>query len=309
MNDYELYHHGIKGQKWGVRRTAAQLGHRVASAASKAGKATGKAVSKGAKIAKKAAVNKVKQVYTEHKEKKYYAKLHKKKLSQMTDKEIADLTKRVKVEAGLKDAKYESRVQNARKFYKNVAEKPVNTIIATYSKNAIEAAFKTNSKDDSNDSGSGSDKKKEKGGNKNKNKSSSDSDAPKIEVDVVSNPPKGKGIKATKVGKRNSTEDYSDKINNVAKGQPKVTITDKDVSDYITQERRNNERSKVPGPKGKADDFDAYFTREVAKQYKKDHGVLPYSTDAMTIREIREDKEYRQRMGLPERDYKKRVNY
>lgn len=29
MGEYnELYHHGIKGQKWGVRRTAAQLGHR-----------------------------------------------------------------------------------------------------------------------------------------------------------------------------------------------------------------------------------------------------------------------------------------
>ena len=60
--EYELYHHGVKGQKWGVRRTAAQLGHRVASAASKtgkvlykgaskAGKATSKAVGKGAKIA------------------------------------------------------------------------------------------------------------------------------------------------------------------------------------------------------------------------------------------------------------------
>ncbi len=27
----ELYHHGIKGMKWGVRRTAAQLGHYVRS--------------------------------------------------------------------------------------------------------------------------------------------------------------------------------------------------------------------------------------------------------------------------------------
>lgn len=26
----ELYHHGIKGQKWGVRRTPEQLGHKVA---------------------------------------------------------------------------------------------------------------------------------------------------------------------------------------------------------------------------------------------------------------------------------------
>lgn len=28
MDENELYHHGVKGQKWGVRRTAAQLGHK-----------------------------------------------------------------------------------------------------------------------------------------------------------------------------------------------------------------------------------------------------------------------------------------
>lgn len=155
MTDYELYHHGIKGQKWGVRRTAAQLGHRVAKAASKAGKATGKALSKAGKAtgkfakkeatkAKKAAVASAKQHFKEEKEKRYYKKLHKKKLSQMTDKEIADLTKRVKVEAGLKDAKYESRVQNARKFYNNVAKQPVNTFLASYTNKAIAKAFEEN---------------------------------------------------------------------------------------------------------------------------------------------------------------------
>ena len=28
INDGEIYHHGIKGQKWGVRRTKEQLGHK-----------------------------------------------------------------------------------------------------------------------------------------------------------------------------------------------------------------------------------------------------------------------------------------
>lgn len=172
MTDYELYHHGIKGQKWGVRRTAAQLGHRVANAASKAGKATGKALSKAGKAtgkfakkeatkAKKAAITSAKQHFKEEKEKRYYNKLHKKKLSQMTDKEIADLTKRVKQEATLKDAKYESRVQNARKFYDNVAKQPVNTFFSTYSKAVVEKAFKETKDDTGDNSSSSSSNKKD----------------------------------------------------------------------------------------------------------------------------------------------------
>lgn len=160
MGEYELYHHGIKGQKWGVRRTAAQLGHRVASVAKKAGKATGKFVKKEAGITKKAAVAKVKQVHAEGKEKRYYKKLHKKKLSQMTDKEIADLTKRVKQEANLKDAKYESRAQNARKFYKNVAQQPINSFANTF---GVELAKKIvgNTKDDKNKKQNDDDTKKD----------------------------------------------------------------------------------------------------------------------------------------------------
>ena len=158
MTEYELYHHGIKGQKWGVRRTAAQLGHRVAGAASK----TGKVLLRGASKAGKATG---KQTHAENKEKRYYAKLHKKKLSQMTDKEIKDLTDRVKKEATLKDAKYESRVQNARKFYQNVAKQPVNTFLATYSGKAIEKAFKDDKKEDSGNN---------KQSNKNQNKKNDD---------------------------------------------------------------------------------------------------------------------------------------
>lgn len=150
MNDYELYHHGVKGQKWGVRRTAAQLGHRVAGAAKAAGKAVGKGASKAGKSAKKAAVAKIKQTVAEKKEKRYYEKLHKKKLSSMTDKEIKDLTDRVKREASLKDAQYESRAQNARKFYKNVAQQPINEFAKQYGKELAKSMFPQNQQQNKN---------------------------------------------------------------------------------------------------------------------------------------------------------------
>lgn len=190
MNEYELYHHGVKGQKWGVRRTAAQLGHRIAGAASKAGKAVGKGAAKAGKAAKNAAITKIKQVHAENKEKRYYEKLHKKKLSQMTDKEIADLTRRVKNEAMLKDAKYESRVQNARKFYKNVAQQPMNTFFATYSKKAIESMF-GDSKDDNNKSKEDNTTSKK---NNNNNKNNDKEDEPTVEFKTVS-PKESKKVK------------------------------------------------------------------------------------------------------------------
>lgn len=41
--DEELYHHGIKGMKWGVRRTPEQLGHRTSAAKRKKSSASKKA--------------------------------------------------------------------------------------------------------------------------------------------------------------------------------------------------------------------------------------------------------------------------
>ena len=107
----------------------AQLGHKVSKAAGKA---------------KKAAVKGIKQNIKNTKEKRYYKKLHKKKLSQMTDKELADLTNRVKKEASLKGAKYESRAQNARKFYNTVAQQPMNEFGKQFGKELAKSMFSNN---------------------------------------------------------------------------------------------------------------------------------------------------------------------
>lgn len=46
MSEYELYHHGVKGMKWGVRRTKAQLGHKVKKFVKKTKKSINNAVEK-----------------------------------------------------------------------------------------------------------------------------------------------------------------------------------------------------------------------------------------------------------------------
>lgn len=68
MNDY-LEHYGIKGMKWGVRRTAEQLGHKIKKAVS------GKPRSDGVETSKR-----------------------KKRMSEMTDEELTNRIKRLRME-------------------------------------------------------------------------------------------------------------------------------------------------------------------------------------------------------------------
>ncbi len=100
MGENEFRHYGIKGMKWGVRRTPAQLGHLV------------KRSPKGspARVPKKA------------EEKKATSK--KKKLSELTDDEIRQRISRLELERRYKDLlKEESKkVSRGKQFCMNVIE-------------------------------------------------------------------------------------------------------------------------------------------------------------------------------------------
>lgn len=81
-----LYHHGVKGMKWGVRRTPAQLGHKTTSSKKKK---TG-LFSKSKQETKKKTVVKS----TEHTEQKP----KKKSVKEMTDQELNTSINRMRLE-------------------------------------------------------------------------------------------------------------------------------------------------------------------------------------------------------------------
>lgn len=81
--DDELYHHGVKGMKWGVRRTPAQLGHKTGSKKRRAkAKAYVEKLMKQRKAKKEAKK-------TAEEERKKNAAVKKKSVSEMSDDELA----------------------------------------------------------------------------------------------------------------------------------------------------------------------------------------------------------------------------
>ena len=120
----ELYHHGIKGQKWGVRRfqnldrTLTALGKirygagKVAETAGKAAKATGKAVAKVAKSVKDKAVTRYKR----------------KHINAMTVQELREYTNRLNMEAAYKEAKKRNRGP-VKKVVGDILQKAGNKIV------------------------------------------------------------------------------------------------------------------------------------------------------------------------------------
>lgn len=131
----ELYHHGIKNQKWGVRRyqnpdgSLTALG-RIHYGVGKAIETTGKVVKTTGKVIGNAAVSTGKAVgnaVKAHNEKK----LEKKKLKHpelMTDQELREYTNRLNMEASYKEAKKRNRGP-VRKVVGDILQKAGNKIV------------------------------------------------------------------------------------------------------------------------------------------------------------------------------------
>lgn len=119
MRDDELVHYGVKGMKWGVRRTAAQLGHATKS------------------VAKKAASS-VKDSYAKRKERKETEKAakvrKKKKVKDMTDEELRYHISRMELEKTYLDLKKQTAPQRSKgsKFVENVLTKSGDNIATQF---------------------------------------------------------------------------------------------------------------------------------------------------------------------------------
>lgn len=83
MYKNELIHYGVKGQRWGIRRTAAQLGHKV---------------SKKVKDTSEKVKDNVQKKREEKKQEKERIKQANKPLSKMTDSEIKERINRLELE-------------------------------------------------------------------------------------------------------------------------------------------------------------------------------------------------------------------
>ena len=90
MENNELQHHGIKGQKWGIRRTPAQLGHRTATKKIRT-------VSRFAEIKKKREA-KAEEKKLKKELKKANDSVHKKPLNEMSDDDLMAAIRRSQLE-------------------------------------------------------------------------------------------------------------------------------------------------------------------------------------------------------------------
>lgn len=138
-----ITHHGVKGQKWGIRRALTSTGHIVGStygktkaaakkgakatgsAVSKGAKATGSAISKGTKATGRAIAKSVKESHEENMRRRDRgAKLEKKmskarNIKYMSDEELRKNVNRLNMENTLKRLADSKGDRKSKKLYKN----------------------------------------------------------------------------------------------------------------------------------------------------------------------------------------------
>ena len=143
LRDCEIVHHGVKGQKWGVRRALTSTGHIVGSSFSKAGsaakkgaqatgsavskgtKATGRAISKGAKATGSAIAKSVKESHEENMRRRDRGAKLEKKMSKarnvmyMSDEELRKHVNRLNMENTLKRLADSKGDRKSKKLYRN----------------------------------------------------------------------------------------------------------------------------------------------------------------------------------------------
>lgn len=116
---YELYHYGVKGMKWGVRRTAAQLGHVVKTGAKKA----------------KVGIDHVRT-------KRAAKKLRKKPISKLTDVELEQRLKRLELEKRVSDlSKSTQQINAGKQFIEDVGKKVVGPAMMDAGKSVLTTFF------------------------------------------------------------------------------------------------------------------------------------------------------------------------
>lgn len=135
IDDGELYHHGIKGMKWGVRRYQNKNGSltargRMRYGAEKAGDAIGKAA-KRAGAAAKGAYQKHKAKKAAEKESERIEKLMKKPISKLTSSELAERTALATKQKQLRQIESESDklANNAKSFMNRFGSKMLNEAV------------------------------------------------------------------------------------------------------------------------------------------------------------------------------------
>lgn len=142
MEDYELYHYGIKGMKWGVRRTKAQLGYKTSpkkkkqssndeNIFTKTAKKTGTAIGTAVTNASAKRKERSKEERQTKEARKRNEKLKNKPISDMTDEELRQKIQRIQLENQYR-ALNPKKVSAGEKFTKTV----LNDVIAPAAKNA-----------------------------------------------------------------------------------------------------------------------------------------------------------------------------